>query len=63
LGWVRNLVSGEYMREKTILTITGVVCITVLEALNLVYLGFDGVVFSGVVGAIVFLITRKRYKL
>lgn len=49
------------MEDKTILAITGIICITILEAINMMMYHVDGAILSAIVGAIVFIITRKVY--
>ena len=51
------------MRDETILIITGIIAITVLEIVNLLRFGYDGNILSGVVGAIVYILTREYYKM
>jgi len=43
--------------------IVGIVSLTALEIVNIVTTHIDGVLFSGIVGAIVYLITGKYYKI
>jgi hypothetical protein len=50
------------MKDKTILEIVAMICITALEITNLIFYKVDGAVLSGVVGAIVFILTKKRYQ-
>jgi len=45
------------MRDTTIIIITAVICITVLEALNIIYMRIDGSILSSIVGAISSLVT------
>jgi len=51
------------MRDETILYIVGIIAITVLEIVNLLTAKIDGNILSGVVGAIVYILTRKYYKM
>lgn len=44
------------MEDKTIVALCGLLCVTVLEALNLAYIGVDGAILSTVVGAILFIV-------
>jgi hypothetical protein len=44
------------------LIIVGIICITVLEIVNMLTMKIDGNILSAVVGAIVFLITREYYR-
>jgi hypothetical protein len=44
------------------LIIVGIICITVLEIVNMLTMKIDGNILSTIVGAIVFLITRTYYK-
>lgn len=50
------------MKDKTILTIVGIVCITALEIANMLTMKLDGTILSSIIGAIVFLVTRRYYK-
>ena len=50
------------MRDETILIITGIIAITILEVVNLIYAKIDGNILSAVVGAIVYILTRRYYK-
>jgi len=50
------------MRDETILYIVGIIAITVLEIVNLLRFGYDDNILSGVVGAIVYILTRRYYK-
>lgn len=50
------------MKDKTILAIVGIGAITILEVVNLLTRQIDGMILSSVVGAIVFIVTRKVYK-
>ena len=50
------------MRDETLLIIVGIIAITVLEIVNLLKFGYDGNILSAVVGAIVYILTRKYYK-
>lgn len=45
------------------LEITAIASITLLEAINMIVLKIDGTVLSGIVGAIVFIATRRYYKI
>jgi len=45
------------MKDTTIIIITAIVCITILEALNIIYLRIDGSILSSIVGAISSLVT------
>jgi len=45
------------MKDTTIIIITAIICITVLEALNIIYLKIDGSILSSVVAAISSLVT------
>ena len=49
------------MNNNTILQIVALICITVLESIVLLTKQFDGMVLSSVVGAIVFVATKKYY--
>ena len=48
---------------NTLCIITGIVALTILEIVNIVTSHIDGVLFSGVIGAIVYLVTGKYYKI
>jgi hypothetical protein len=48
--------------EKNTLIAIAIICITVLEIVNMLTMKIDGNVLSAIVGAIVFLITRTYYK-
>jgi len=48
---------------NTLCIIIGIVALTILEVVNIVTQHIDGVLFSGVVGAIVYLVTGKYYKI
>ena len=50
------------MRDETLLIIVGIIAITVLEIVNLLRFGYDGNILSAVVGAIVYILTRRYYK-
>jgi len=50
------------MRDETLLIIVGIIAITVLEIVNLLTAKIDGNILSAVVGAIVYILTRKYYK-
>jgi len=50
------------MRDETILHIVGIIAITVLEIVNLLTAKIDGNILSAVVGAIVYILTRRYYK-
>jgi energy-converting hydrogenase Eha subunit A len=45
------------MRDTTIIIITAIICITILEALNIIYMRIDGSILSSIVGAISSLVT------
>jgi energy-converting hydrogenase Eha subunit A len=50
------------MRDETIIFITGIIAITILEIVNLLTAKIDGNILSAVVGAIVYILTRRYYK-
>ena len=50
------------LKEETALAIVGIVAVTGLEVTNMIYGKLDGMVLSSVIGAIVFLVTRRHYK-
>ena len=50
------------MRDETIVICVAIVCITVLEALNIIFLKIDGSVLSAVIGTIAWLVARAYYK-
>jgi len=49
------------MKDETILCIVAIICITVLEIVNLLYCKVDGTLLSAIIGAIVFVATKKKY--
>jgi len=49
------------MRDETLLYICAIICITILEVVNIIYMKIDGNILSAVVGAIVYLATRTYY--
>ena len=51
------------MRDETILILVGIIAITVLEIVNLLKFGYDGNILSAVVGAIVYILTSRYYKM
>jgi len=51
------------MKDKTILLIIAILCITFLEAFAMYVLRIDGMLLSGTVGAIVYVATSKYYKM
>jgi len=50
------------MKDETILMIVAIICITVLQVVNMLTTKIDGNILSAIVGAIVFIVTRKYYK-
>ena len=52
----------EDSKISDIVIIVALICVTVLEAINLIYNKIDGTILSAIIGAIVFLATRKYYK-
>jgi len=50
------------MNSSTAVIITAIICITVLEVVNLLTMKIDSNILSAVVGAIVFIATRQYYK-
>ena len=50
------------MKDETLLVIVGIIAITILEVVNLIYAKIDGNILSAVVGAIVYILTRRYYK-
>lgn len=50
------------MKDKTLIEIVAMICIVVLVAIAVIVLKTDGMLLSGAVGAIVFIVTRKYYK-
>ena len=50
------------MKDETILMIVAIICITVLQVVNMLTMKIDGNILSAIVGAIVFIVTRKYYK-
>ncbi len=49
------------MNDKTILKITAIIALVILEIANLMTLGYDGTILSSIIGAIVFIATREYY--
>ena len=49
-------------KYKTLLMVVAIICITVLEIVNLIFVGQDGLVLSTVIGMVIFVATRKKYK-
>ena len=49
------------MSDETALYIVAIICITVLEVVNIIFAKIDGNILSAVVGAIVYLATRTYY--
>jgi len=50
------------LKERTVLILAGIAAICYLETLKMIYWKIDGVILSSIIGAIVFLITRKKYR-
>ena len=50
------------MRDETVLILVGIIAVTVLEIVNLLKFGYDGNILSAVVGAIVYILTKRYYK-
>jgi len=50
------------MKDSTIVVIVAIICITVLEVVNMLTMRIDGNVLSSIIGAIVFIATRAYYK-
>ena len=50
------------MKDATIIQIVAMILIVVITLVAIVVLKVDGVLLSGVVGAIVFIVTREHYK-
>jgi len=48
-------------KYELILSIVAMICITILEAINMLVFNIDGTILSAVIGAIVFLATREYY--
>ena len=46
---------------EAILAIVAMLCITILESINMLVFNIDGTILSAVIGAIVFLATREYY--
>jgi len=59
-------VSKRHVREirigQRVLEAIGVICIASMYCAAVIRLGADSVILSTAVGAIIFIITRKRYK-
>ena len=51
---------GGKISDKVI--ITAIASVTILECVNMIYCKVDGTILSTIIGAIVFLATRKYYK-
>jgi len=49
------------MRDRALLTIVAILCITALQIVNLLTIGADSTLHSTAIGAIVFMLTRKYY--
>jgi len=49
------------MKDETALYICAIICITVLEVVNIIFAKIDGNILSAVVGTIVYLVTRAYY--
>jgi len=50
------------MKDETLLLIVAIICITILEIVNMLTMKLDGNILSAIVGAIVYVATRKYYK-
>ena len=64
------MISLEYMRWIILsdkldicLSVLGVIGIIILEAINLLKFGYDGNILSLSIGGIVYIITRRYYKM
>jgi len=50
------------VNSDTLLLVVAIICITVLEVVNMLTMKIDGNILSTIVGAIVFIATRAYYK-
>jgi len=50
------------MAKIKLLEVIGIICVTALGITNMVVGGPDHLLLSAIIGAIVFIITRKHYK-
>ena len=50
------------MKDETILMIVAIICITVLQVVNMLTMKIDGNIMSTIIGAIIFVATRAYYK-
>ena len=50
------------MKGRTLVLVVAMVCITVLEVVNMLTMKIDGNIMSAVVGALVFIATRAYYR-
>ena len=53
---------GEDSKISDKVIITAIASVTILECVNMIYCKVDGAILSTIIGAIVFLATRKYYK-
>jgi len=51
------------MRDSTVLYIVAIIAIVILEVANMLTMKLDGTLLSGCVGAVVFIATKKYYKM
>lgn len=49
------------MKDETLILIVGILCISLLSGTIILINRIDGILLSGIVGAIVFIITKKKY--
>jgi len=50
------------LKGRTLVLVVAMVCITVLEVVNMLTMKIDGNIMSAVVGALVFIATRAYYR-
>jgi hypothetical protein len=50
------------VKDEVILLIVAIICMTILEIVNMLTMKLDGNVMSAIIGAIVFVATRAYYK-
>jgi len=51
----------KFSKYEAILAALAIICITILEAINMLVFNIDGTILSAVIGAIVYLATREYY--
>jgi len=50
------------MSDRALLLIVAMLCITVLEVVNMLTMKIDGNILSAIIGAIVYIATREYYR-